>query len=80
MNKFTFYNTACENPNQYQEHATWMKQRKDNKHFTCKVCNTGSRSLRNISAEALKSHLFGNKKTNKNGKSKHQANMDSLSA
>ena len=80
MNKFTFYNTACENPNQYQEHATWMKQRKDNKHFTCKLCSTTSWSLSDTGAEVLKLRIFGNQKTNKNGKSKHQINVNSFSA
>ena len=58
MDKLTFYNFAWKDPNQCPEYVTWVKQRKDNKHFTCKVCNTSSRSLRNIIAEALKSHYL----------------------
>lgn len=37
MDKFTFYNTAWEYPNNYPEHDAYVKQGKGNKDVTCKV-------------------------------------------
>ena len=64
MDKNTFYNSVWEDPSQYPEFASW-------------VTKTGSRSLSNMGADALKSHVNGNKKS-RNDKSKHQKNMEAF--
>ena len=72
--KNAYYKSAWEDPNQYPNVAIWIKRGKDDQHFACKICSSGSLKLSNMGISAVRSHM----KPSKAGepKTKHEKAYD----
>ena len=72
--KQTYYNLEWEDKKIHPNLSEWIRMGKDNNHFCCKVCNTGSLKLGAMGIGAPLNHIKANKDTS-SIKTKHERNL-----